>query len=87
MEFSGVTGTILLFCPVVIGELGPPWGLHRPQLGVSDRMHSFLRGNSDPTVTIFGFADKVLHNLTPRVRKGEFWESTRQQDLMALFLV
>ena len=33
-----------------------------------------------------GFADKVLHNLTPRVLEGEFWESTGQQDSMALFL-
>ena len=57
-----------------------------PQLGVRDSVQSFLRGNSDPTVTVFFFADKVLHNLTPRVLEGEFWESIRQQDSVALFL-
>ena len=57
-----------------------------PQLEVSNRVQSFLRGNIDPIVTIFGFADKLLHNLTPRVPEGEFWESIRKQDSMALFI-
>ena len=55
-----------------------------PQLEVSNRVQSFLRGNIDPIVTIFGFADKLLHNLTPRVPEGEFWESTGKQDSMTL---
>ena len=82
---AAALGAYIFVCPLVIGELGPPGVPSAPQLGVSDRMQSFLRGNSDPTVTVFGFADKVLHNLTPRVPEGEFWESTGQQDLMALF--
>ena len=57
-----------------------------PLLEVSDTVQYLPRGNSDPIVTVFGFADKVLHNLTPRVLEGEFWESTGQQESMALFL-
>ena len=86
MGVWGATGQTFLFCPVVIGELGPPWGPHRPQLGVSVRVQSLLRENSEAIVTVLGFADKVLHNLTPRVPEGEFWEAIRQQDSMALFL-
>ena len=84
--FSGVTGPTFLFCPVVIGELGPRGIPSAPQLGVSDTVQSLLKENSDAVVTFFSFGDKVLHNLTPRVPEGEFWESTGQQDSMVLFL-
>ena len=57
-----------------------------PLLEVSATVQYLPRGNSDPIVTVFGFADEVLQNLTPRVPEGEFWESTGQQDSMALFL-
>lgn len=36
-------------------------------------------------VTVLEFADKVLHNPTPRAIEGEFWECIGQQDSMALF--
>ena len=83
---AAALGAYIFVCPLVIGELGPPGVPSAPQLGVSDTVQSLLRRNSDSIVTVFGFADKVLQNLTPRVPEGEFWESTGQQDSMALFL-
>lgn len=88
MGLSG--GNLLLFCPLINGDLRGLWGSslpHVPQPRISQRLHPLLSENSDSVITFFGFADYVLSNpIILRAARCEFLGSIRWQGALAFFL-
>lgn len=88
MGLSG--GNLLLFCPLINGDLRGLWGSslpHVPQPRISQRLHPLLSENSDSVVTLFGFADYVLSNPILRAARCEFLGSIRWQEPWLFFFV